>query len=69
MSNRFNIDIRNLTEIMQINGEEKMVMARNLQTGEEYDESYDVLILSPGSKPIKPQISGIEEAQSIIYSP
>lgn len=65
MSNRFNLDIRNLTEVVRINAQEKMVTARNLQTGEEYVESYDALILSPGSKPIKPQISGIEEAKAL----
>lgn len=65
MSNRFNLDIRNLTEVVRINTQEKTVTARNLQTGEEYDESYDALILSPGSKPIMPQISGIEEAKSL----
>lgn len=65
MSNRFNIDIRNLTEVVRIDAQEKMVTARNLQTGEEYVESYDALILSPGSKPIKPQISGIEEAKAL----
>ncbi|MEK3798366.1 CoA-disulfide reductase [Peribacillus sp. FSL H8-0477] len=62
MSNRFNLDIRNLTEVVRINAQEKTVTARNLQTGEEYNEPYDALILSPGSKPIKPQIPGIEEA-------
>lgn len=65
MSNRFNIDIRNLTEVVRLNVQEKTVTARNLQTGEEYDESYDALILSPGSKPIKPQIPGIEEANAL----
>lgn len=65
MSNRFNLDIRNLTEVVRINVQEKTVTARNLQTGEEYNESYDALILSPGSKPIKPQIPGIEEANAL----
>lgn len=65
MSNRFNLDIRNLTEVVRINAQEKTVTARNLQTGEEYNEPYDALILSPGSKPIKPQIPGIEEAKAL----
>ena len=65
MSNRFNLDIRNLTEVVRINAQEKTVTACNLQTGEEYNESYDALILSPGSKPIKPQIPGIEEAKAL----
>ncbi len=65
MSKRFRIDIRNLTEIVRINRELKTVTARNLVTGEEYDESYDILLLSPGSKPIVPPIPGIEEADAL----
>lgn len=65
MSKRFRIDIRNLTEIISINREQKTVTARNLQTGEEYEESYDVLLLSPGSKPLTPPIPGLEEAQAL----
>jgi CoA-disulfide reductase len=65
MTNRFRIDIRNLTEIVRINREEKTVTARRVQTGEEYEESYDVLILSPGAKPIQPPIPGIEEAKAL----
>lgn len=65
MSKRFRIDIRNLTEIIRINREQKTVTARNLQTGEEYEESYDVLLLSPGSKPITPPIPGIEQAAAL----
>ncbi|MBM7702826.1 CoA-disulfide reductase [Metabacillus iocasae] len=65
MSKRFNLDIRNLTEIVRINSDEKTVTARNVTTGEEYDESYDVLILSPGSKPIVPPIPGIHEANAL----
>ena len=68
MSNRFNLDIRNLTEVVRINAQEKTVTARNLQTGEEYNEPYDALILSPGSKPIKPQIPGIEEAKALFMT-
>ncbi|WP_075981899.1 CoA-disulfide reductase [Bacillus massilinigeriensis] len=65
MTNRFNLDIRNFTEVVKINRDEKKITARNVQTGEEYDESYDVLILSPGSKPIRPNIPGIEEAKAL----
>ena len=65
MGTRFNLDIRNWTEIVQINRETKTVTARKVATGEEYTESYDVLILSPGASPIKPRIEGIEEANNV----
>lgn len=65
MENRFNLDIRNFTEVVKINREEKTVVARDVQTGKEYVESYDVLLLSPGSKPVKPVIPGIEEVKAL----
>ncbi|TCI67904.1 CoA-disulfide reductase [Exiguobacterium sp. SH0S7] len=65
MHQRFQLDIRNLTEVTKINRAEKTVTVKHVQTGETYDESYDVLVLSPGAKPIRPNIPGIEEAEDI----
>ncbi|WP_214844566.1 CoA-disulfide reductase [Exiguobacterium sp. s150] len=65
MNKRFQLDIRNLTEVTKINRAEKTVSVKHVQTGETYDESYDVLVLSPGAKPIRPNIPGIEEAEDI----
>ncbi|KTR60293.1 pyridine nucleotide-disulfide oxidoreductase, partial [Exiguobacterium indicum] len=65
MHARFNLDVRNLSEAIRINREAKTVTIRNVETGEEYDESYDHLILSPGAKPIRPNIPGLEEATNI----
>lgn len=65
MNKRFQLDIRNLTEVIKINRSEKTVTVKHVQTGETYDESYDVLVLSPGAKPIRPNIPGIEEAEDI----
>ena len=57
---RFNIDVRVLNEAVAINPESKTVTVRNLKTGEEYAESYDKLVLSPGASPIRPNIEGID---------
>src|SRR5690625_4452861 len=65
MSKRFNLDIRNLSEVMNINRKEKTVTVKKLETGETYEESYDKLILSPGARPIVPQIPGLKEADNI----
>ena len=32
---------------------------KNLETGEEFEESYDKLILSPGAKPTQPRLPGV----------
>jgi len=65
MSARFNLDIRNLSEVRKINREEKTITVTNVLTNESYEESYDVLVLSPGASPIKPSIPGLEEANNI----
>lgn len=65
MSARFKLDIRNLTEVTKINRDKKTVTVRNLRNQEEYEESYDTLILSPGAKPIFPNIEGVSEANNI----
>ncbi|WP_078594735.1 CoA-disulfide reductase [Evansella clarkii] len=65
MSKKYNLDIRNLSEVTKINREGKTVEVKKMDTGEVYEESYDVLLLSPGAKPIVPPIEGIEEAENL----
>jgi CoA-disulfide reductase len=60
MNKRFKIDIRVNNEVLSIDRDNKKVKVKNLKTGEEYSESYDKLILSPGSSPLKPPIPGID---------
>ena len=60
MKNRFGIDIRPLSEVIKIDKENKLITIKNHQKGEVYEESYDVLVLSPGAHPLKPAIPGIE---------
>ena len=57
---RFNVDVRVLSEVVGIDRESKKVIIRNAQTGEEYSEVYDKLILAPGAKPILPPIEGAD---------
>ncbi|MBB5324941.1 CoA-disulfide reductase [Anoxybacillus tepidamans] len=65
MSKRFRLDIRNFSEVTAIHRDRKTVSVKNVQTGEEYEETYDILLLSPGAKPIVPPIPGIEEAKAL----
>lgn len=60
LKERYNLDTRVSTEVLSINKEEKTVTVRNLKTGEEYTETYDKLLLSPGAEPIKPPFEGID---------
>ncbi|MCR4794913.1 MAG: FAD-dependent oxidoreductase [Ruminococcus sp.] len=57
---RFNIDVRVKSEAVKISPEANTVTVRNADTGEEYEETFDKLILSPGAEPIRPNIGGIE---------
>lgn len=60
MKNRFEIDVRVWNEVTGIDREKKEVTVKKVQTGESYTESYDVLVLSPGSTPLRPPIPGID---------
>ena len=54
------IDVRVRREVTAIDREKKEVTVLNLNTGEEYKEPYDKLVLSPGASPIMPaSIKGI----------
>lgn len=57
---RFRIMVKTNHEVMDINVSEKNVLVKNLVTGEVWNESYDKLVLSPGAKPVMPNLPGIE---------
>ena len=57
---RFRIMMKVLHEVTAIHHDRKTVSVRNLKTGEEFEEGYDKLILSPGAKPTQPKLSGME---------
>lgn len=58
--NQYNIEARVNSEVIKIIREDKKVVVKNLLTGEEYEESYDKLVLSPGANPILPRsIEGV----------
>ena len=57
---KFNVDIRTESEVTKILREEKKVVVKDLNTNKSYEETYDYLILSTGSTPLKPPIPGID---------
>ncbi len=60
LKERYNLDVRVLTEVLSIYTVDKKVSVKNLQTGEIYLENYDKLLLAPGAEPIKPPFEGID---------
>lgn len=56
---RFRINMKVHHEVTKIHPDQKTISVKNLETGEEFEESYDKLILSPGAKPTQPRIPGV----------
>ena len=57
---RYRVDVRSHTEAIAIDRKNKVVRLRNVTSGDEYDESYDKLLLSPGAEPVRPKLPGID---------
>ncbi len=55
---RFRVAMKVRHEVTGIHPERKTVSVKNLETGEEFEEGYDKLILSPGAKPTQPRLPG-----------
>jgi NADPH-dependent 2,4-dienoyl-CoA reductase/sulfur reductase-like enzyme/rhodanese-related sulfurtransferase len=57
---RFNLDVRTRSFVEGIDRMAKKVRVRDLNSGKEYEESYDKLLLATGAAPLRPPIPGIE---------
>ena len=57
---RFNVDVRNFSEVTAIDAKNKTLTVINVNFQEQYEESYDKLIISTGAAPIRPNIEGID---------
>lgn len=57
MADRFHIDVRTKSEVIAINSHKRTVQVQSQERGL-YEESYDELILSPGARPIIPDLPG-----------
>ncbi len=57
---RHNLDVRVRNEVLSIDRAGRKVRIRNLESGLEYDEAYDKLIISTGAGPIRPPLPGID---------
>ncbi|RJQ82430.1 MAG: CoA-disulfide reductase [Desulfobacteraceae bacterium] len=57
---RFNIEVRLRSEIVSIDRFDRTIQVKDLERGTTYAERYDVLVLSPGARPIRPPLAGID---------
>jgi NADPH-dependent 2,4-dienoyl-CoA reductase/sulfur reductase-like enzyme/rhodanese-related sulfurtransferase len=63
LSARFNLDVRPFHEVTAISPDKKTVTIKNEQGT--FEETYDKLILSPGAKPLIPEMAGVAEATNV----
>ena len=60
---RFGIDVRVRHEVTAIDRERKTVSVTDLETGRTFEERYDKLLLSPGARPIRPPMPGLDASR------
>lgn len=60
---RFRIQMKVCHEVTAIHPDRKTVAVKNLETGEIFEERYDKLLLSPGAKPVRPDLPGINSSK------
>ena len=63
LKQRFNIDVRVKHEVLAIDRQNRKVTVKNNASGQEFVETYDYLVLSPGAAPLRPAIPGIDLPQ------
>ena len=61
-----NIDVRIRSEVTSIDPDKKQVSIKNHETGKTYTETYDKLIMSPGSTPLRPPIPGADDPDVMV---
>ena len=60
------VNIKTLHEVLKINPVEKTVTVRDKGTGNTFEDTYDKLILSPGSSPVRPPIPGTNDPDVMV---
>ena len=62
LKNRFNLDVRDHTELVKVSKEQHSILVRRSDTNETYTLPYDKLILALGAYPLLPHVPGIDNA-------
>ena len=65
LGRRFGLDVRVRHEALHIDRDRRLLRVRDLETDDESDLHYDALVLSPGARPVRPPIPGIDRALSL----
>ncbi|GAB3064861.1 CoA-disulfide reductase [Intrasporangium mesophilum] len=62
---RFDLDVRVGHEAVRVDRERQVVEVKDLTSGKVSDLPYDRLLLSPGARPLRPPVPGIERALTL----
>ncbi|NGN65643.1 FAD-dependent oxidoreductase [Streptomyces sp. A7024] len=62
---RFRIDVRVRQEAVAVDPAARTVRVREVDSGREYEEAYDKLVLSPGARPFVPDLPGVGRARTL----
>ena len=57
---RFNIEVRTASAVEKIDPRGRTIQVHDLDGGRRYEETYDALVLAPGSEPLRPNLPGID---------
>ena len=57
---RFRVNMKVHHDVTAVHPDRKTVSVKNLETGEAFEEGYDKLLLSPGAKPVWPNLPGMD---------
>jgi NADPH-dependent 2,4-dienoyl-CoA reductase/sulfur reductase-like enzyme/rhodanese-related sulfurtransferase len=60
LRSRFRLDVRTRSSVEAIDRTARKIRVRDLESGREYEESYDKLILATGAAPFRPSIPGVD---------
>lgn len=62
---RLKLDVRVRSEVTKIDPQAKTVSVKDLESGKEYAESYDSLIIATGASPFRPPLPGIDNERIV----
>jgi len=57
---RFQVEVHTDTEVLAIDRARQRIAVRDLRTGREREEPYDMLVLAPGAAPVRPALPGVD---------